>query len=72
MAHQSFTAQYSNKQAMAQLANISILIVDEDTLIPSITRNILEKFGFKKIFHVKTAQAAIEALDNKKIDLIIS
>lgn len=68
----AYAIKKTHFEKMAQLANISVLIVDEDALIPSITRNVLESFGFRKIFHVKTAESALESLSNKKIDLIIS
>lgn len=64
--------QQQRREKMAQLSAISVLIVDEDSLVPGITRNVLESFGFKKIFHAKTAQSAIDALERKQIDLIIS
>ncbi len=57
---------------ISHLANIEVLIIDEDTLIPSITRNILESFGFKKIFHAKNPDVAAEILDSNAIDLVIS
>ncbi len=51
--------------------SISILIVEDDVLIAQDLKEILEEFGYEKVFRVRNYQKAIEMLNAQNIDLAL-
>ncbi len=52
------------------LDKIKILLADNDTHIASVTRQNLRAMGFKNIKHVRTAELAIEHLNEGPVDIL--
>lgn len=55
-----------------RLAQIKVLIADEDLRIARIVREVLETLGFSTVFMVRDGVEALATLKQEKIDLIIT
>ena len=55
-----------------RLRQIEVLVADPDLRIARLVRYVLENFGFKHIHMVKNGEEAIELLNKKPIDLVIT
>lgn len=53
-------------------ANLNVLIVDDQTTMLRIIRNMLQQIGFKNIHDTTSGETAIEISQNTAFDLIIS
>jgi two-component system chemotaxis response regulator CheY len=53
-------------------ANLSVLIVDDQTTMLRIIRNMLQQIGFKNIHDTTSGETAIEMSQSTAFDLIIS
>jgi two-component system chemotaxis response regulator CheY len=53
------------------LANVHILVVDDDTLMQKLIRDVLVALGFIKIFTVSNGNKALEIIAHEDIDLVI-
>ena len=60
------------KEATARLANIGVLIADDDVRIATIVRKVLESLGFTTIHMAKDGTHALELLRTEKIDMVIT
>jgi two-component system, chemotaxis family, chemotaxis protein CheY len=65
-------AKSSAKDHAARLAQIGVLIADEDRRIALIVRSVLESLGFYIIHLVPDGQQALEKLRAEKIDMVIT
>jgi two-component system chemotaxis response regulator CheY len=64
----------SDPELYNQIAEVGVLVVDDDAMVMSILVEYLKSFGFKRILQAKDGKAAIKLLQDpdRKIDLILS
>lgn len=54
------------------LANIKVLVADDDRRIAHIIRQVLESLGFKHIHIARDGEKALQILQNEPVDMIIT
>ena len=55
---------------MSDISNLSVLIVDDETILREIFTTYLQRAGFVKIFEARDGQEALEICQKQKFDLI--
>ena len=55
---------------MSDISNLSVLIVDDETILREIFTTYLQRAGFVKIFEACDGQEALELCQKQKFDLI--
>lgn len=68
----SYATKSVPKAAAACLANIKVLIADDDRRIALIVRQVLESLGFKEIQTARDGEAALGILAGGSVDMLIT
>lgn len=67
-----FPSKFSPKNPAACLANIRVLIADDDKRIALIVRQVLENLGFKEIHMARDGEKALSILTADGVDMLIT
>src|SRR5580704_6741626 len=62
----------SPKEVAARLAQVGVLIADDDRRIAVIVRKVLESLGFSNIHAARNGEQAVQMLKTEKIHMIIT
>ncbi len=62
----------NEKEVSARLAQIGVLVADDDHRIALIVRNVLESLGFRNILMVRDGSQALRTLQTEKVDMLIT
>jgi len=55
-----------------RLASFNVLVVDDSSLIRNLVHSVLLKLGFENVFELSNAKKALEFMETKSVDFIIS
>jgi PleD family two-component response regulator len=67
-----FNTKPTSKQIAERLAQVKVLVVDDDHRIALIVRKVLESLGFANIHFARDGSQALKTLQAEKIDMIIT
>jgi len=62
----------ASRDALARMAQIGVLIADDDRRIALIVRQVLESLGFANIHAARDGEQALQMLRTEKIDMVIT
>ena len=61
-----------DKDLLARLANVHVLVADDDSRMLSITREVLHRLGFRNVLVAHDGSEALAIMKEKTIDLLIT
>ena len=68
----NYIIKSSIRKLASRLAQINVLIVDDDLQMSKLVKDVLEALGFEKIYMAKDGSSGLKVLRQRPIDLVIT